>query len=541
MQHARRLTLLLSAITLAACSDLQNPAEPDALAEAAQAQSATSASTPAAQIQHLRSLIESLQASKVLNKGQANSLFAKLDAIAAKYSRGSAQSASSSFMTASFSRAGTTAAEPGKVADNLIDALVSQLQAFEKAGVLSPAQTQSLIVAATGIPSGGFALTSITAGANHTCGLAALGYAYCWGNNVSGQLGNGTTVSSTKPVAVTGAPAFVALSAGGNSTCGLTAEGSAFCWGGNFYGQLGDGTTTSSQVPVQVPANGITFSAITVGSMHTCALTPGGEAYCWGRNGSGALGNGIGDVVTVPTKVSGTATFRSIGAAILTTCAVGTDGKTYCWGSRAFNALGDGTGTAGSCVIGGVTRSSCTTTPVAVAGPVDFSSVSAGGVNGCALAAGNGAAYCWGSNWAGQLGTGSTSRSPIPVGVFGSPSYALLSSNGENTVIGHTCAITPAGDVECWGNNAEGQLGRASTETCTPFGTLSFACSTRPGGVATVTNAVGLDTGIEHTCAATSSGAAFCWGRNQAGALGDGTTTSRSEPVRVANPEFVAS
>src|SRR5207247_1427933 len=138
-------------------------------------------------------------------------------------------------------------------------------------------------VVPVGVSAGGLTFTAVSAGAYHTCGLTTGGAAYCWGSNDNGELGNGSTTSSSVPVAVT-APGltFTAVSAGGCHTCGVTPSGAVYCWGSNAYGQLGNGSTTSSSVPVAVSAGGRTFTAVSAGYLHTCGLTSGGAGYCWG-------------------------------------------------------------------------------------------------------------------------------------------------------------------------------------------------------------------------------------------------------------------
>jgi len=161
---------------------------------------------------------------------------------------------------------------------------------------------------------GGFSFLSVSPGRPFSdgihlradrCGLAAGGAAYCWGDNVLGQLGNGSiTIPSSTPGAVAGGLSLVAVSAGRAHTCGVTANGTTYCWGDNSGGQLGDGSTTPSSAPVAV-AGGLSFGTVSARSAHTCGPTAGGTAYCWGDNPFGQLGNNSTTSSTVPVKVAG--------------------------------------------------------------------------------------------------------------------------------------------------------------------------------------------------------------------------------------------
>jgi len=175
------------------------------------------------------------------------------------------------------------------------------------AGQLGDGTTTTRLTPVAVVMPAGVTFASVTAKALHTCGLTSAGAAYCWGLNTDGQLGDGTTTSRLTPVAVA-QPAgvtFTSLSVGQKHSCGLRAVGAAYCWGLNTDGQLGDGTLTErhTPVPVVMPA-GVTFAGLSVGAFHNCGLTAAGAAYCWGANDQGRLGDGTTTDRATPVEVA---------------------------------------------------------------------------------------------------------------------------------------------------------------------------------------------------------------------------------------------
>ena len=223
-------------------------------------------------------------------------------------------------------------------------------------------------------------------------------------------------------------PPVASVSAGSIHTCGLTTPGDAYCWGFNDFGQLGDGSTTGSLTPVLV-SGGIRFSSISTRGGHTCRVTSVGDAYCWGENFRGQLGDGTRINRLTPVLVSGGLSFASVSAGWGNTCGVTTAGDAYCWGDNFYGQLGDGTT---------INR----LTPVAVAGGLTLASLSTGAQTCGVTAAGD--AYCWGDNRGGMLGDGTTINRLTPVPVAGGLTFASLSTGAP------TCGVTTAGDAYCW-------------------------------------------------------------------------------------------
>jgi alpha-tubulin suppressor-like RCC1 family protein len=378
----------------------------------------------------------------------------------------------------------------------------------DSTGPSAPDATQSVAAASAGTLTFGM----VTTGGQHSCGLTLNGRAYCWGLNRNGELGDGTRTDRTRPTVVAGGLVFSALSAAEGYTCGLTTVQRAYCWGWNDLGMLGDGTRVDRSRPVAVKG-GLLFRQIRGGSHHTCGVTTTDKAYCWGRNQTGELGIGvIRGYRLVPKPVAGGLSFRRVIAGGAHTCGLTTGGRAYCWGNGNVGQLGNGetvfSRPAPSPVLGGLT----------------FTQVVAGYAHSCGVTTGK-RAYCWGDNREGKLGDGTDSDMRlVPRPVAGG-----LLFKGVSTLGHHTCGVSTEQQAWCWGFNNYGQVG---VQSSFPFRVASPVRV--PGGI--TFSSIGGGLAASHTCGLTPGGAAYCWGGNYSGQLGDGTTTSRSNPRTVVSP-----
>jgi alpha-tubulin suppressor-like RCC1 family protein len=351
-------------------------------------------------------------------------------------------------------------------------------------------------------------------GGYHTCGLQTDSLVSCWGQNAFGEVGDGSNTTRTTPTIVSGGVAIFKLAANWDHTCGLSAAGAAYCWG---QGQaIGDGTFGGKNVPAAV-TGGFVFSDIygAAQGSHFCGRTSAGLAYCWGKNSEFELGDGTNVSRATPTAVGGGLTFSSLGGGFTRgRCALSSSGGAYCWGSPG------GTGVLGDATF--VARSA----PGPVAGGLSFSNIASGHTHVCALGVSNDSAYCWGTNGNGQVGSGTVGNNDAywtPSAVTGGLAFSALALG-----MYHSCGLTAAGQAYCWGYGLHGQLGDGSMG-------IPALSSSQPNPVPVSGSHVftALAAGDSFTCGLTVSGAAYCWGGNAYGELGNGTFTNSLVPTPV--------
>lgn len=342
-----------------------------------------------------------------------------------------------------------------------------------------------IAVSASGSPS---EVTAVAAGTNHSLALQSGGTVLAWGENSAGELGNGTTTSSSSPVKLSSLSKVSAVSAGNEFSLAQLKDGTVKAWGYNAYGQLGNGTTMSSSTQVKVSSLSEVV-AIATGETHSLALLKNGTVEAWGANAAGELGNGTTTNSDVPVKVNGITEAVAIAAGGEFSLALLKNGTVETWGYNGAGQLGDGNTTSSD-------------VPVAVSSLSEVVSIAAGGAHSLALLK-SGAVKSWGANQSGQLGNGSCcSMSDVPVKV---------SNITEATAIAagyHSLALMRDGTIKDWGRNSDGQLGDGTStgpETCEPVEESTRACSKIPVTVATglsegtnVTEAIGINGGVNN-------------------------------------------
>lgn len=343
----------------------------------------------------------------------------------------------------------------------------------------------------------------IEAGNGTSCVRHADGTVACWGNNGSGQLGDGTFDNRTTPVAMMGVTDAVDVSADFFHTCVVTGTGDVQCAGSHSAtaGRLGIGSAMYDSFTT-VQSIGFTDAVeVDTARDHSCARHRDGTVSCWGHDDAGELGNGLPFARTdAPVPVNRVAEAIGIAVGANHSCAVEATGFVSCWGLGASGQIGND-----------MILSTATPRFATLTGGV---TVRAGGNTTCATLA-MGDPVCWGANTFGQLGIGNTDVQRLPVSL-GTPAtdVGMGSANG--------CILRPSGQVSCAGRNFSGEVGDGTTDS-----TMVWR------DVVGLADAIMLSVGNSHACAVRQSGAVVCWGGNQQGELGDGTTDSRSMPVGV--------
>jgi len=370
----------------------------------------------------------------------------------------------------------------------------------------NPIATKNILPTSTSATTGA---TAISAGEMFTCAVMTSGGVKCWGHNKLRELGNESRIDSLVPISVSGFSGSVTtIVAGFDHACALIVDGTLQCWGQNptGYGYFYD----HSGHPVVLKNIHEPVQSIVIGFSHTCVLTGSGGVKCWGWNDFGQLGNGSNELKEMPVDVVGLSSgVIAISGRYNSTCALLEGGAVKCWGENTAGLLGDGTV---------IHRNS----PVNVVGLTSgITNISVGWYHACGLTE-EGGAKCWGTNYFGQLGNGDTSDSKIPVDVI-EPANDFIDIKAGDSI---TCALTEKGGVKCWGTGRYTFLERTFTA---PFHSQPVDITGLSSGIAD------LEFGHGHTCVLSTAGTVRCWGMNAFGELGDGTTVNRFAPGIVVN------
>jgi alpha-tubulin suppressor-like RCC1 family protein len=280
--------------------------------------------------------------------------------------------------------------------------------------------SSSTAIQVTGLTTG---VKAMAGGEEFTCALMNNGEVKCWGNTYIDVDNDGIDDSGNTPTTISGIPQdIVSISAGGGKyACVLSATSGVWCWGQNSSGQLGDGSTVDRFVPVQITALPSSIRSLSTAQNHSCAVTSTGGVKCWGSNTFGKLGDGTTNNSNIPVSVLGlTGPAISVSTGYYHSCALLVSGAVQCWGWNFGGQLGDGTNNDSNVA-------------VTVQGlPSTVEVVTTGSRNSCALLT-NGDLKCWGDNTYGQVGDGSSSDRPLPVSVLNFVGVTTTSSTTSST------------------------------------------------------------------------------------------------------------
>lgn len=348
-------------------------------------------------------------------------------------------------------------------------------------------------------------IVAISSKANNNLALDKSGQVWSWGYGGAGALGSGSNGNRTTPAIVSGLPKIVSIVAGNLVSAAIAEDGSVWMWGDNNFGQFGDNQYGYQPSPIKMAAlKG--YSGISVGDMHAVGYNPGGILQAWGVNSYGQLG--VSDVSDRPSPVAvtGVPQFKQISAGGSHTVAVTGDGSVWAWGSNGGGELADGTVAVNNI-------------PGAVQGLGKIAAVAVGAFHSLALAK-DGSVWAWGGNANGALGNDTLRNSALPQRIAGLTNVTAVSAGQD-----YSLGLDANGTVWSWGYAGAGRLGNGITSGNYP----------KPQPLTSFPGAIRISAGSEHALALRSDGSVWAWGLNNFGQVGDGTTTDRSTPTRVAD------
>ncbi len=297
---------------------------------------------------------------------------------------------------------------------------------------------------------------SISTSGASTCGVKQDGSLWCWGLDNFGQLGIGKGAPAHRPQRVGSGTSWASVSASWVHTCAVKTNGTLWCWGQNLWGQLGIGSVDRYHGRPQRVGTASNWESVTTGGWHTCALNAARQAFCWGHNTFGEVGDGSVTTRTSPVRIDAGSGWLDLSAAWAQTCGITQTGRMLCWGFNRQGQLGDGTLTNRA-------------RPTTVIGGQTWTQVTTGDGSTCATAD-DGRLWCWGDDRYGQLGdAGSATPDPTPTEVAALTTPVQLTSAGWL----HTCTIPVGEPFQCWGNDEAGQLGDGGVQTVKTLRTMA--------------------------------------------------------------------
>jgi cysteine-rich repeat protein len=341
--------------------------------------------------------------------------------------------------------------------------------------------------------------TQINTGWDANCLLRA-GQVYCMGRNAAGSVGDGTTISRSRPTAVPGMDGVEQLSGGFWFRCALKSDGTVWCWGSNFSGQLGIGTNDGFRTSPQRVGNLTQVVAINSGRSHSCARKSDGSLWCWGTNSYGECGDGVelrqGRERATPVQVRNLPQVANFALGYFFSCAIAVAGTTWCWGSGADGQLGNG-GRNG--IFPNTLR------PRRVLNDANFVQLAAATSHACARRQ-DGTVWCWGRFYDHLT----RRRAPEPVQIANLVDVVAISAPSDKV----SCALRSDGTVWCWGSNRGGLLGEHDQAGI-------YVPPMQIAGLANV-EVIADGNGVYSNFATTRAGQTYAWGTNLEGSLGIG-------------------
>ena len=398
----------------------------------------------------------------------------------------------------------------------------------------------------------GETVVTISLGAYHSSAVTSEGRLFTWGENLNGQVGNGTTNRRYIPTDITSqfnlneGETITNVSLGSYYSLAITSENRVFGWGYNLFGQLGTGTSSydAHVVPIDITSRfglseGETVIKIIAGDRHASAITSTGKIFIWGYNGYGQVGDGTIDTRKTPVDVTSqfglnegeTITLLSLGNNH--SSALSSEGRLFTWGYGYYGQLGDNS-----------YSNSANSTPIEITDNLKLNrgekviDVSLGTSHSGAVTT-EGRVFTWGSNSRGQLGYQDINHQSSPIDITSNFSAVKVLENNlpiletiTTVSLGksYSMALTSTGRVFTWGNNDYGQLGNESTLS----GNLPIEITARLG-LNNSETVVSISLGSSHSAILTSEGRVFTWGRNYEGQLGDGTVSCKDKPIEITN------